>query len=97
MTAAWETKFMGRTELIQRAIHGVRNERRRNRLQRKFEANPTKLFDRLTTRCIECDSDDCDSLAEFLEVGSVQAIDPDTLKRWIEIIKILLPIILAFL
>lgn len=97
MTAAFANESIGRTELIQRAIHGIRNDRRRNRLQRKFETNPTKVADRLVTRCIECDSDDCDSLAEFLEFGSVSAIDPETLKRWIEIIKVLLPLILAFL
>lgn len=97
MTAVFANESIGRTELVQRAIHGIRNERRRNRLQRKFELNAPKLFDRLTTRCLDCDSDDCDSLAEFIEFGSVQAIDPETLKRWIEIIKVLLPLILAFL
>lgn len=97
MTAAFDVVMTTRTELIQQAIDGIRNDRRRARLQRKFETNPQKVADRLTTRCIECDSYDCDELAEFLEFGNVRAIDPETLKRWIEIIKILLPLILAFL
>jgi hypothetical protein len=97
VTAAFETSFASSSDLIQAAIHGIRGERRRNRLQRKFDANPDKVRDRLVGRCTECSTDDCDSLAEFLDAGGVQAIDPETLRRWIEIIKVLLPIILAFL
>lgn len=97
MSAAFDQQTITRTELVQRAISQVRNDRRRNRLQRKFEANAPKLFDRLVAKCDECDSDECDSLAEFLEHGTVTTVDPETLKRWIEIIKILLPFILAFL
>ena len=97
VTAAFETSFASSSDLIQAAIHGIRGERRRNRLQRKFESNPEKVRDRLVGRCVECSTDDCDALAEFLDAGGVQAIDPETLRRWIEIIKVLLPIILAFL
>jgi hypothetical protein len=97
VTAAFETSFATSDDLIQAAINGIRGERRRNRLQRKFNENPNKVRDRLVGRCTECSTDDCDSLAEFLDAGAVQAIDPETLKRWIEIIKVLLPLILAFL
>jgi hypothetical protein len=97
MSAAFDRVDIGRTELVQRAIHGIRNPRRQARLQRKFEANPSKVCDRLVNRLAECDSDECDTLSDFLDAGAVQAIDPETLKRWIEIVKILLPLILAFL
>ena len=97
MSAVFDQETITRIELVQRAILQVRSERRRNRLQRKFELNAPKVFDRLVNRCVECDSDECDSLAEFLETGTTMAIDPEKLKRWIEIIKILLPLILAFL
>lgn len=98
MTAAFDqTETITRSELIARAIHGIRNPRRRERLRRKFEENAPKLFDRLIARCGECDTEDCDELCEFLEAGMPMAIDPEKLKRWIEIIKIILPLILLFL
>lgn len=97
MSAVFDQETITRTELVQRAINQVRNDRRRARLQRKFELNAPKVFDRLVNRCVECDNEECDSLAEFLDTGHTMTIDPERLKRWIEIIKILLPLILAFL
>lgn len=98
MTAAFDqTETITRSELIARAIHGIRNPRRRERLRKKFEANPNKLFDRLAGRCGDCETEDADQLAEFIEHGMPMAIDPEKLKRWIEIIKIILPLILRFL
>lgn len=88
---------MTRTQLVQEAINGVRNVRRRERLRSKFSSNPTKLMDRLAAKCDEMDSSDCDDLSDCLMGKDVGAIDPEKLKRWIEILKILLPLILAFL
>ena len=97
MTAAHEQHFVSSDDIIQAAIDGVRGQLRRSRLQRKFDLNPEKVRDRLVGRCVECATDDCDAMARFLDGGQIEAIDPEKLKRWIEIIKILLPLILALL
>lgn len=91
-----EMTDIGRTELIQRAIHEIRNPRRKRRLQNRFDADPVKVASRLAAKLEECDSGECDEIADFMASGAT-AIDPEKLKRWIEIIKILLPLILAFL
>ena len=68
-------------QLITIAISGIRNVRRRARLHARFSANSSRLFARLSARCEECDSEECDSLADFLAAGRPQAIDPEKLKR----------------
>jgi hypothetical protein len=92
------TIFLRRDELITAAIAGVRSDWRRKRLTRKYQANSDRVLDKLVNRLIECDSDDCDEMASFLDdEGTVLEIDPEKLKRWVDIAKILLPLILALL
>lgn len=83
---------IGRSELVLRAIRGVRNPSSRGRDHRKFRELGDEYFDRLAEALYRQGTDNCISLAEFLLSETRQVLDAETLKQWTLVTQILLRI-----
>lgn len=96
MTAAFDqahTSFVTRDDIIQAAISSIDNEERRAAYQARFDEDREQAYSGFGWR----GGLGSRSFGQLMRSSNRMEVDPEKLKRWIAIAKILLPIILGLL
>lgn len=93
MTSAFDKHFVTRDEVIQAAIDSVENPERRAAYQARFDEDRDQSFSGFAWRGAVGSK----SFSKLMASNQRVEVDPERLKRWVAIAKILLPFILAFL